>query len=68
MTEVQYAVAEHIATITLDRPAARNAMPTAAWLELAQVAGSADKGRITREVPPDVARDRAMIDEFVGMA
>ena len=26
------------------------------------------KGRITREVPPDVARDRAMIDEFVGMA
>jgi branched-chain amino acid transport system ATP-binding protein len=26
------------------------------------------KGRITREVPPDVACDRAMIDEFVGMA
>ncbi|KQT79699.1 urea ABC transporter ATP-binding subunit UrtE [Methylobacterium sp. Leaf465] len=26
------------------------------------------KGCITREVPPDVARDRAMIDEFVGMA
>ena len=26
------------------------------------------KGRITREVSPDVARDRAMIDEFVGMA
>jgi branched-chain amino acid transport system ATP-binding protein len=26
------------------------------------------KGRITREVPPEIARDRAMIDEFVGMA
>ena len=26
------------------------------------------KGVITREVPPDVARDRAMMDEFVGMA
>ncbi len=26
------------------------------------------KGTITREVPPEVARDRALIDEFVGMA
>ena len=26
------------------------------------------KGVITREIPPEVARDRAMIDEFVGMA
>ncbi|GJD48567.1 High-affinity branched-chain amino acid transport ATP-binding protein LivF [Methylobacterium crusticola] len=26
------------------------------------------KGVITREVPPDVARDRQMMDEFVGMA
>ena len=26
------------------------------------------KGTITREVPPKVARDRALIDEFVGMA
>jgi branched-chain amino acid transport system ATP-binding protein len=26
------------------------------------------KGRITREVPPDIARDRTMIDEFLGMA
>ena len=26
------------------------------------------KGMITCEVPPEVARDRAMIDEFVGMA
>ena len=26
------------------------------------------KGMITREVPPEIARDRAMIDEFVGMA
>jgi branched-chain amino acid transport system ATP-binding protein len=26
------------------------------------------KGEVTREIPPDVARDRSMIDEFVGMA
>ncbi len=26
------------------------------------------KGVITREVPPEVARDRSLIDEFVGMA
>ncbi|KAB1068916.1 ABC transporter ATP-binding protein [Methylobacterium planeticum] len=26
------------------------------------------KGTITREVPPEVARDRTLIDEFVGMA
>ena len=26
------------------------------------------KGVITREIPPEVARDRALIDEFVGMA
>ncbi|WP_375453838.1 ABC transporter ATP-binding protein [uncultured Methylobacterium sp.] len=26
------------------------------------------KGMITREVPPEVARDRTMIDEFVGMS
>ncbi|HQT79931.1 MAG TPA: ABC transporter ATP-binding protein [Rhodopila sp.] len=26
------------------------------------------KGEVTREIPPEVARDRTMIDEFVGMA
>jgi branched-chain amino acid transport system ATP-binding protein len=26
------------------------------------------KGEVTREVPPGIVRDRAMIDEFVGMA
>ena len=26
------------------------------------------KGAITREISPEVARDRAMVDEFVGMA
>jgi branched-chain amino acid transport system ATP-binding protein len=26
------------------------------------------KGQVTREVPPHIARDRTMIDEFVGMA
>jgi len=26
------------------------------------------KGEVTREIPPEIARDRAMIDEFVGMA
>jgi branched-chain amino acid transport system ATP-binding protein len=26
------------------------------------------KGEVTREIPPAIARDRAMIDEFVGMA
>ncbi|KMO36760.1 ABC transporter ATP-binding protein [Methylobacterium aquaticum] len=26
------------------------------------------KGVITREVPPDIARDRALLDDFVGMA
>ncbi len=26
------------------------------------------KGVITREIPPEIARDRALIDEFVGMA
>ncbi|WP_428493513.1 ABC transporter ATP-binding protein [Rhodopila sp.] len=25
------------------------------------------KGEVTREIPPEVARDRSMIDEFVGM-
>lgn len=41
---------------------------------LAFIAGLSDrvlilqKGLITREVPPEAAKDRAMIDEFVGMA
>ena len=26
------------------------------------------KGEVTREIPPEIARDRTMIDEFVGMA
>ena len=26
------------------------------------------KGEVTREVPPEIVRDRAMMDEFVGMA
>ena len=26
------------------------------------------KGEVTREIPPEVARDRSMVDEFVGMA
>ena len=26
------------------------------------------KGGVTREIPPEIARDRAMMDEFVGMA
>jgi branched-chain amino acid transport system ATP-binding protein len=26
------------------------------------------KGEVTREIPPEIARDRAMMDEFVGMA
>jgi branched-chain amino acid transport system ATP-binding protein len=26
------------------------------------------KGGVTREIPPDVARDHGMIDEFAGMA
>ncbi len=26
------------------------------------------KGEVTREIPPEIARDRSMIDEFVGMA
>ena len=37
-------------------------------VDLTRVSGSARKGRITREVPPEVARDRSLIDEFVGMA
>jgi branched-chain amino acid transport system ATP-binding protein len=26
------------------------------------------KGEVTREIPPGIARDRAMMDEFAGMA
>ncbi len=26
------------------------------------------KGEVTREIPPEIARDRTMVDEFVGMA
>ncbi len=26
------------------------------------------KGEVTREIPPDIARDRALVDEFIGMA
>jgi branched-chain amino acid transport system ATP-binding protein len=26
------------------------------------------KGEVTREISPEIARDRTMIDEFVGMA
>jgi branched-chain amino acid transport system ATP-binding protein len=26
------------------------------------------KGEVTREIPPEIARDRTMMDEFVGMA
>lgn len=37
---ISLSFADGIATITLDRPAARNAMPTAGWLELAEVVGS----------------------------
>jgi branched-chain amino acid transport system ATP-binding protein len=25
-------------------------------------------GEVTREIPPEIARDRAMMDEFVGIA